>query len=214
MTKNIAAALAAFQSEHCGAVRDSRGNYGGYTSLAGVLQAIQPACAHGLSHSQTFAPEGEVMLVRTTLFHTSGETLVSEIPIKIPGSDGRAMQQLGSAITYARRYALQSLYGLAATDDDGESASPPAAARKPSKAPAKAPAPSAALGPTDDIKIPPEERDDLIDRIAKMPPAIRSAVIDSFRETYGIAKGEKIASHITSGEHSVFLNLKLEELGV
>ena len=50
----------------------------------------------------------------------SGESIRSEIPY-IQISD---MQKLGSAITYARRYALMSMFNLEAEDDDGNGAMP------------------------------------------------------------------------------------------
>ena len=63
-----------------------------------------------------------------------------------------------------------------------------------------------------DIDIPAEERDGLIERMVKLSPDARNELIQSFRETFGI-KDQKIAKHITTGEHSAFLALRLEELG-
>ena len=51
------------------------------------------------------------------------ETLSCCVPILINGTDKDNPQKMGSAITYAKRYGLQSLYGLASDDDDGNSAS-------------------------------------------------------------------------------------------
>lgn len=127
--KELPAALAAFQSEHHAAGRDSKGNYGTYTSLGCALAAVQPATAHGLSNSVTFLPLGEgVILVRTTLHHSSGESVHSDLPISYGKAEGRGnvMQALGSSITYARRYSLLALYGLAGEDDDGEGSAQPA----------------------------------------------------------------------------------------
>lgn len=58
--------------------------------------------------------------VETTLVHESGEWLSSEVEIIC--SKQNDPQAFGSAITYARRYGLQSLVALPAEDDDGESA--------------------------------------------------------------------------------------------
>ena len=58
--------------------------------------------------------------VCTTLIHTSGEKLESKMRIKAK-SDNNPQDQ-GSAITYARRYSLQSFLLMSAVDDDGERA--------------------------------------------------------------------------------------------
>lgn len=121
MTPNLAAALARFQAEHHSAKRGGRGNYGQYVTLADALQAVQDATKHGLSHSQLMTYLGDgLMGLQTVLMHDSGEQLVSELPLPLKFENGRgnAMQQLGSALTYARRYGLLSIYGLAGDDDD------------------------------------------------------------------------------------------------
>jgi hypothetical protein len=120
-------ALAEFQSAHHAAGKDGKGNYGTYTTLAGALAAVQPATAFGLSHTQILEPiNDEFMVLRTMLMHTSGETLSSDLPIPIRYEGGRTtpMQAMGGAITYARRYGLLAIYGLAGDDDDGETAVP------------------------------------------------------------------------------------------
>jgi len=58
--------------------------------------------------------------VCTTLIHVSGEKIESKMRIKAK-SDNNPQDQ-GSAITYARRYSLQSLLLMSAVDDDGERA--------------------------------------------------------------------------------------------
>jgi hypothetical protein len=120
-------ALAEFQSAHYAAGKDGKGNYGTYTTLAGALAAVQPATAYGLSHAQTLQPiNDEFMILRTLLMHTSGESISSDLPIPIRYEGGRVspMQAMGGAITYARRYGLLAIYGLAGDDDDGEMAIP------------------------------------------------------------------------------------------
>jgi hypothetical protein len=87
-----------------------------YADLADVIECFRPALAkHGLSVIQpiTMAAEGHLVLL-TRLLHSSGEWIESEYPLK---SYDRPQEQ-GSAITYARRYALTALLGIAAEDDD------------------------------------------------------------------------------------------------
>ena len=99
-----------------------------YTTLAQALLAVQPATEFGLCHTQlndyVITPDGEVItIVITKLMHVSGdEPLVSKFPVpKIPSNVKNAHQEAGSAQTYARRYGLLSVYGLANDDDDGNS---------------------------------------------------------------------------------------------
>jgi hypothetical protein len=62
----------------------------------------------------------------TRLIHESGEWLGSRYPVHPVKADP---QGEGSALTYARRYALMALVGIAPEDDDGNAAN--AAANKP-----------------------------------------------------------------------------------
>ena len=96
----------------------------GYSSLAGIIRLTTPVlAANGLAVSQTFdsTEDGRDVLV-THLRHTSGEAIISHLPLRIGKND---MQSLGSAISYARRYSLMAILNIATThdDDDGNAAS-------------------------------------------------------------------------------------------
>lgn len=86
-----------------------------YADLAAVLDAIrEPLATNGLSVTQTTEiREGGFVLV-TTLRHSSGQWVGSEYPLPI----GAKPQELGSALTYARRYSLSAIACIAADDDD------------------------------------------------------------------------------------------------
>jgi len=89
-----------------------------YADINAFLSTVKPIInANGLLLMQpsTAAENGEVA-IETTLFHVSGQWISSEIRMK-PAKSGP--QEVGSCITYARRYALQSLLSLEAVDDDG-----------------------------------------------------------------------------------------------
>jgi hypothetical protein len=90
-----------------------------YADLTAVLDAVTPAFSEvGLAIVQMI--EGTQLV--TTLTHSSGEFIstAADIPAHTNA------QQLGSALTYLRRYTVQALAAIAADDDDdGAAASPP-----------------------------------------------------------------------------------------
>ncbi len=73
---------------------------------------------HEIATVQTTAIDKEAGLIRltTTLAHSSGEWLSSEWPV-CPISETAAPRRMGAALTYARRYALFTLVGIAGEDD-------------------------------------------------------------------------------------------------
>ena len=143
--KTIEEALARFQMEHHAAGKDGKANYGTYTTLAGGLNAVQPATHLGLSHTQTFehivVGEKVVTVLKTRLLFTGeDDTYNTVIESNLPFPDlvpnrGNIMQALGSAITYARRYSLLAIYGLAGDDDDAEGSAPVAVKREIARSP-------------------------------------------------------------------------------
>ena len=123
-------ALNAFQQKYHAAGLDGKNPFfkSKYTTLSQALLAVQPATEFGLCHTQlndfVMTPDGEIItIVITKLMHVSGdEPLISKFPVpKIPTNVKNVHQEAGSAQTYARRYGLLSVYGLANDDDDGNS---------------------------------------------------------------------------------------------
>lgn len=119
---NLAAAMAAAQGSMGAAIKGNSNPFfkSKYADLGSVIQAIKPHFAeHGLSYVQ-FPVTGENAVgVTTRLMHSSGEWLEQEYFIPLGKMDAQAA---GSAITYARRYALQAIAGIPAEDDDGNAA--------------------------------------------------------------------------------------------
>jgi len=108
-----------------------------YADLRACFDAVKPHLEGlGLAVTQTtdVSPVGLVLI--TTLRHVSGELVTSSYPVT---ATQNTPQALGSAMTYARRYALNALLGIApeGEDDDGNAASEPAKEPK-SKAPSAA----------------------------------------------------------------------------
>jgi hypothetical protein len=94
-----------------------------YANLADLLNAtVEPLARHGLVVIQglTTAERGASVSVETLLLHETGQWMRNRFTMQ--SADSRTPQGLGSAVTYARRYALQSMLGVApeeAADDDG-----------------------------------------------------------------------------------------------
>ena len=120
--EKLAEALCAAQGEMGGAVKGSANPFfkSSYADLTSVIKAIKEPCfKHGLSYVQLPHRDGNSIGVVTRLIHTSGQWLENEFTLPMVKGDPQAA---GSAVTYARRYALQALFGIPAVDDDGESA--------------------------------------------------------------------------------------------
>lgn len=99
-----------------------------YADLGSVLDACQAALHdNGFAIMQPCGKDQEGAYVETVLAHESGESFTSRVYLVIGKND---MQGVGSAITYARRYGLLGMAGLAPEDDDGEATKAPKSAPK------------------------------------------------------------------------------------
>ena len=90
-----------------------------YAALSSGLDIVRKALGgHEIATVQTTAIDNDAGLIRltTTLAHSSGEWLSSEWPV-CPISETAAPRRMGAALTYARRYALFTLVGIAGEDD-------------------------------------------------------------------------------------------------
>jgi hypothetical protein len=104
-----------------------------YADLHALLRATMPALlANGVTVTQ--APDWDddlsSLVLVTTLWHTSGQWLSTRYPLKTYDQP----QQMGGAITYAKRYCLGALLAVAAEDEDDDAQA--AQAAKPVDAPA------------------------------------------------------------------------------
>lgn len=92
-----------------------------YADLGAVIDAIKPALIkHGLFFTQRCQPAEDGVSVETVLHHSGGEK-ESLGTLYVPANK-RDPQGFGSALTYARRYALQTAFGVPTEDDDGNAA--------------------------------------------------------------------------------------------
>ena len=120
----LLAALSAAQAEIEHAAKDKTGQVGQqktrYADLASVWEACRPALTKWkLSVTQWPKSEGNKVTVETMLGHSSGQWIREELTLHAVNASPQAV---GSAITYARRYALAAAVGVAPDDDDGQAA--------------------------------------------------------------------------------------------
>ena len=131
---SIAKALASAQSEMGKALKSANNPHfkAKYADLGSVVDACMPALnAAGIAVIQPTGEDSMGMFVETMLIHgESGEMLKCRVPLIIGKKD---MQGYGSAVTYARRYGLMSMSGVAPEDDDGNAASKAAPQQQQSK---------------------------------------------------------------------------------
>ena len=120
---SLAAALNKAQAEMSGAKKSAKNPFfkSNYANLEEVINCVkEPFANNGLSFVQ-FPISGEGLAgVETIIMHESGEFISGEFLLKCSKNDPQGM---GSAITYARRYGLQSACGIPSEDDDGNAAS-------------------------------------------------------------------------------------------
>lgn len=133
-TNEISAALAKAQGEIQNPTKDSQNPHfrSFYADLSAGVNAIRDGLSrNGIAYVQATRLDGEVLMLDTRLTHSSGQWMQGEYPVcRFPAKP----QEVGSALTYARRYGLFALVGIAGEDDDGNAANAsetPATAKRP-----------------------------------------------------------------------------------
>ena len=143
MPKTLREALTDFQKMNVKALKESTNPHfkSSYADLTSVINAVNQGADLGLSFTQVVKYKNVILeraktenetviehqeLYRDIFVHTvvrhinDHATLECTVPVLINGNDKDNPQKMGSAITYAKRYGLQSLYGLASDDDANE----------------------------------------------------------------------------------------------
>ena len=106
-----------------------------YADLAAIRDAVIPALAkNGLAVVQLPAITEHGFVLITRLMHESGEVVEATYPLPANGTP----QATGSALTYAKRYSLASLCGIAAEEDDDANAAEADPKARPVEAKSKA----------------------------------------------------------------------------
>jgi hypothetical protein len=120
---NLSGALVLALAEIEGAAKDKVNPHfkSKYADIGSVIDAIKPALSrHGLGFTQHPQPSESGIIVETMLHHSGGDSL-SLGTLYVPANK-LDPQAFGSALTYARRYALMTAFGVPAEDDDGNAA--------------------------------------------------------------------------------------------
>jgi hypothetical protein len=118
----MAAAMAKAQGAMKGAVKDSANPFfkSKYADLASVWSDCrEPLSTNEIAVFQMPATDGKKVTITTLLAHPSDQWLENELEME---SKDASPQGVGSAITYARRYALAAMVGAYQIDDDAEQA--------------------------------------------------------------------------------------------
>lgn len=94
-----------------------------YAPLSDILNLIRPLLSkYGLSVLQSPSGDGQNVTITTLITHESGEWIESD-PLTLKADKANA-QGAGSAITYARRYAISAMLGISSEDDNDGNITP------------------------------------------------------------------------------------------
>lgn len=118
---NLTVAIAAVQAQMKGLQLDKEGHGYRYTTLPQVLAVLKDELfKNGLSVMQHPGDCRDKVTLNTLVMHSSGEWIESELimPAPVTPKPHKVAQEIGSFITYARRYALVSIFAMGQGDED------------------------------------------------------------------------------------------------
>jgi len=129
-TTTLKAAICEFKKKDIAILKDKDNPFykSKYADLSSILGAVEAELANeGLIITSGIKYHDTHLVLETTLEHKdSSEKITSIFPVF-----GTKPQELGSSVTYARRYNIQSLLNLAAEDDDGNATQKSEPVKKP-----------------------------------------------------------------------------------
>lgn len=178
--EQVSAALVAACAELGDVPKKHKANVGTYSydyaDLADTLSVVRPVLAkHGLAVLQPVTTEAtdDLVVVSTVILHKSGERLeLGRLGLPL----GQGAQATGSAITYARRYALLAALGLAAEDDDGAAAN---------AAPRRRETPRAASKPVERPSPRSGQEIEILDMLGLLSSEDKRRVVADFKTQFG-----------------------------
>ena len=120
----LADSLSKFQAEVKDAPRLSKSYNGKYAKLEDIFSIVRPLLSkHGLSFMQpSHSTTGKEVTVETIIMHKSGQYISAGMTIEIPPKSGNtnSLQQIGVALSYAKRYSIMSMLGCCQKDEDDD----------------------------------------------------------------------------------------------
>jgi|TARA_R110002012_G_scaffold314213_1_gene526664 hypothetical protein len=124
-TKTLAQAMLDFRANVDSVTMDSdnpffKSKYASYNNVQETINPTLDMLGMVVVQAPNILDGVDVLNTKIYMADNPSDMIESNIRLLVPKGD---MQQLGGAITYARRYALVSLFGLATDDDDGNEAS-------------------------------------------------------------------------------------------
>ena len=127
---NLRSAMLEFQKLSVTAKKDGKNPHfrSNYSKLESVIEAVNQGNQFGLFFTQEIEVKNyqkDIVVVTTVRHIDDDNTYVSKLPILLDDVSMKNPQKIGSAITYAKRYTLEAVYGLPSEDDDGNEASKP-----------------------------------------------------------------------------------------
>ena len=206
--KNLAEALIAFQASVPTIHDNDESFHGKFANMEGILGVIGPALRKaGLVVSQLPDElEGEPAL-RTTLMHTSGEQVIAVSPLVVAAGKN-VTQEWGKAITYQRRYALQSVLGICAGIKDNDADAEPEVRSVPTPKQEQQPVKKAAAKSPD---LPKDKLDDLKAQLMSLDDDYRQNMCKAFIPKFDVPNGAKVGAFIKTQEHADWItNYMLE----
>ena len=148
ITETLTEALNKFQQENINAVKANDNPFykSTYADLTSVINAVNQGAKFGLCFSQQVHYKNQILdkqivetykdgstkqtggqtitrdiYVKTSIYHVKDEMQIEcDVPVLINNAEKDNPQKMGSAITYAKRYGLQALFGLGQDDDANE----------------------------------------------------------------------------------------------
>ena len=201
---DLASALIAFQASVPTIHDNDKSFHGSFANLPGILSTIGPALrANGLVVSQLPEDVNGQPGLRTTLLHTSGQSLTAVTPLSInAGKNGT--QEWGKAVTYSRRYALQAVLGLCVGIEDNDADMEPSA--PPVRAESSKPAAKIKGVSDGDQPLTKNDRELCLGLIKELQEDKLALFLADFRRSFGLAENAKVAPALTSKKHQDWMN--------
>ena len=201
-SNELAQALIDFQAAVPTIHQNDSSFHGKFANLPGVLSTIGPALrANGLAVSQLPEDINGQPGLRTTLLHTSGQSLTAVTPLSInAGKNGT--QEWGKAMTYSRRYALQAVLGLCVGIEDNDADLESETKSKPATKAAAKPKDPEDRPPEDPLEEP--EYVTCLSEIKNYPK--KQDCIKDFKAAFNLSSTAQLSETFTKVKHQQWLN--------